>query len=93
MRQLKPSRDIRPVTEFRANAAQFIDQVRETCEPIILTQHGRGVAALIDLETFEAMIEDIELLRDIRTARAQVAGGEVVAHETFMQELRTPGVR
>ena len=30
MPKLKPSRDIQPVTEFRANAAQFIEQVQET---------------------------------------------------------------
>ena len=59
MRQLKPSRDIRPVTEFRANAAQFIEQVRETGEPIILTQHGKGAAVLLDLEAFEAMVEEL----------------------------------
>lgn len=91
MRQLKPSRDIRPVTEFRANAAQFIEQVRETGEPIILTQHGKGAAVLLDLEAFEAMVEELELLRDIRTARAQIAAGEVVPHATAMQTLRKPG--
>ena len=28
MSKVKPSRDIQPVTEFRANAAQFIEQVQ-----------------------------------------------------------------
>lgn len=91
MPHIKPSRDIRPVTEFRANAAQFIDQVRDTREPIILTQHGKGAAVLLDLETFESMIEEVELLRDIRTARSQTAAGEVIPHETLMRDLRTPG--
>jgi antitoxin YefM len=92
MRQLKPSRDIRPVTEFRANAAQFIEQVRETGEPIILTQHGKGAAVLLDLEAYEAMVEELELFRDIRTARAQIAAGEVIPHATAIQTLRKPGV-
>jgi len=34
---MKPSRDIQPVTEFRANAAQIIEQVQATGEPVILT--------------------------------------------------------
>ena len=44
MPRLKPSRDIQPVTECRANAAQFIEQVRETGEPVILTQSPHRTA-------------------------------------------------
>jgi prevent-host-death family protein len=47
MSKLKPSRDIQLVTELRANAAQFIEQVQETGEPVILTQHGRSAAVLL----------------------------------------------
>jgi prevent-host-death family protein len=49
MRRLKPSRDVQPVTEFRAHAAEFIEQVRNTGEPVILTQHRQSAAALISV--------------------------------------------
>lgn len=88
MRKLKPSRDIRPVTEFRANAAQFIEQVQQTGEPIILTQHGKGAAVLLDLEVFEALVEEVEVLRDIRISEAQVAAGEGIPHEDAMRRVR-----
>ncbi|HRN51924.1 MAG TPA: type II toxin-antitoxin system Phd/YefM family antitoxin [Gemmatimonadaceae bacterium] len=88
MRKLKPSRDIRPVTEFRANAAQFIEQVQQTGEPIILTQHGKGAAVLLDLEVFESLVEEIEVLRDIRISEAQVAAGEGIPHEEAMNRVR-----
>lgn len=44
--KLKSSRDIQPITEFGANAARFIEQVLETGEPIILTQHGQQCCRL-----------------------------------------------
>lgn len=89
MSRLKPSRDIQPVTEFRANAAQFISQVRETGEPVYLTQHGRSAAVLLDVEAYEAMLEELELLRDIRQAETEVASGKGLSHASVARRLRS----
>lgn len=88
MPKLKPSRDIQPVTEFRANAAQFIEQVRKTGEPVILTQHGKSAAVLLDVDAYEALIDEIELLRDVRTAEEQVAAGKGLSHAAVAKKLR-----
>ncbi|MBX3175592.1 MAG: type II toxin-antitoxin system Phd/YefM family antitoxin [Gemmatimonadaceae bacterium] len=85
---MKPSRDIQPVTEFRANSAQVIRQVRETGAPVFLTQNGRGAAVLLDVESYEAMIEELELLRDIRTSEAQLATGKGRSHSTVAKSLK-----
>lgn len=90
MPKLNPSRDIQPVTEFRANAAQFIEQVQETGEPLILTQHGRSAAALLDVDSYEAMTDELALLRDVRDAESQIAAGKGVAHSTVAKRLRAP---
>ncbi len=88
MSKLKPSRDIQPVTEFRANAAQFIDQVRETGEPMILTQHGRSAAVLLDVESYESMMDELSLLRDVRVAERQVSAGKSRSHAAVAKKLR-----
>lgn len=88
MPKLKPSRDIQPVTEFRANAAQFIEQVRETGEPVILTQHGKSAAVLLDVDAYESLMDEIELLRDVRTAEEQVAAGKGLSHAAVAKKLR-----
>ena len=88
MPKLKPSRDIQPVTEFRANAAQFIEQVQETGEPVILTQHGRSAAVLLNVESYEAMLDELALLRDVRLAEEQVAAGKAASHRAVAKKLR-----
>ena len=93
MPKLKPTRDIQPVTEFRANAAQFIDQVRETGVPVILTQHGRSAAVLLDVDAYESMIDELALLRDARAAEDQVAAGKGVPHRAVAKKLRARIVR
>ena len=88
MPRLKPTRDIQPVTEFRANAAQFIDQVRETGEPVFLTQHGRSAAVLLDVAAYEALMDELALLRDVRSAEDQIAAGKGVTHAAVAKKLR-----
>lgn len=89
MPKLKPSRDIQPITEFRANTAQFIEQVRETGEPVILTQHGRSAAVLLDVDAYESMMDELALLRDVRMAEAQVAAGKGLSHAAVAKKLRS----
>ncbi len=88
MPKLKPSRDIQPVTEFRANAAQFIEQVQATREPVILTQHGRSAAVLLDVASYEGMLDELALLRDVRTAEQELAAGKTLTHAAVAKKLR-----
>ena len=88
MPRLKPSRDIQPVTPFRANAAQIIDQVRATGAPIILTQHGQSAAVLLNVDEYEKMLDELELLRDVRHAERQVAAGKGRSHAAVAKGLR-----
>jgi antitoxin YefM len=75
------SEDIRPLSEFRANAAAFVEQVQSTRRPIVLTQRGRGAAVLLDVNEYERLVERAEVLEDIRVAEEQIARGEGVEHE------------
>ena len=81
MRRLKVSEDIRPLSEFRTGIASFVKQVHDTRRPLIITQHGKGVAVLLDAEEYEAMAEKIELLQDIQTSVSQIEAGQGVDHE------------
>lgn len=74
------SEDIHPLSEFRAHTAAFVQKLRETKRPVVLTQHGRSAAVLLDVGEYEALIEQIELLQDIHTAEEEVAKGEGIAH-------------
>jgi prevent-host-death family protein len=89
MPSLKPSQDVQPLSAFRANAAGFLDQVRATKRPLVLTQHGKSAAVVLDVDQYEALVEEIEVIRDIRQAKAELARGEGIPHEEVVAELRT----
>ncbi len=79
MQPLRLDEDIRPLSEFRAGVAGFVRRVSETRRPLLLTQHGRGVAVLVDVREFEAMRERLALLEDVSAAEADIAAGRVTA--------------
>lgn len=67
--------DIQPVTDFRANASSMLDQVRTTKRPLILTRRGRGAAVLIDIGAYQNLLDELDTLRDVQLAMADVAAG------------------
>lgn len=87
-RRLKLHTDIKPVSEFRANAAELIDQVRESGRPLVLTQRGHSAAVVLDVGEYERMVEEIELLSDVRTAVRQIDAGEGLTNRDAKAELR-----
>ena len=81
MQRLVLDRDIRPLSDFRAEASAFLQQVRDTKRPMVITQRGRSVAVLLDVGEYEEMLNKIELLQDIQTAEKQLAEGNYVSHK------------
>ena len=80
MRRLRLDKDIKPLSEFRANAATLVQQVQDTKRPLVLTQRGHSAAVVIDVTEFERLVDELELLRDIRLAERQLADGEGIPH-------------
>ncbi|AAM72496.1 MAG TPA: type II toxin-antitoxin system Phd/YefM family antitoxin [Chlorobaculum sp.] len=70
--------DIRPLSEFRANTAALITQVRKTGRPLVLTQHGKSAVVLLDVRHYQSMLSAFEQMHGLQSgAEASVlTGGE-----------------
>ena len=88
MPPLRPSTDVWPVTEFRANASSVLDQVHATKRPVILTQHGRSTAVLIDVKVYEGLLDELALVRAVRTGEEELAAGKTIAHADVEARIR-----
>jgi prevent-host-death family protein len=87
-RHLRIATDIKPVSDFRANAAGMIEQVKTSGRPLVLTQRGESAAVLLDVAVYQGMVEEIELLSDVRTAMKQIELGQVLSNSAAKAELR-----
>jgi antitoxin YefM len=81
MQRMNLAKDIKPISEFRANATTLLDQVGRTKRPLIITQHGKSAAVLLGVLEYEALLEKIELLIDIANAEEDIKNGRTVLQE------------
>ena len=54
---------------------------------MIITQRGKGVAVLLDINEYEAMQEKIELLQDIDKAERQIDDRKTTPHPRAKTEI------
>ena len=81
MQRLILDQDIKPMSEFRAHTAACIQQVQKSKRPVVITQHGKSAAVLIDVSEFEAMSQRLELLEDIALGESMIEEGKGIPHD------------
>jgi prevent-host-death family protein len=88
-----------PVSDLQTAADQYVDQVKKTKEPIVITQLGRAAALLVDYETYQGLVATLEEMSDpealskLQAAKEASARGEGVDHETVVAEFRARQAR
>ncbi len=61
---------IRPISDLR-NTNEISDLCHEKNEPIFITKNGYGDLVVMSIETYEAMLDENELDREIAQAEAE----------------------
>ncbi|MDA3797950.1 MAG: type II toxin-antitoxin system prevent-host-death family antitoxin [Kiritimatiellae bacterium] len=64
----------------RMNDAACIHKVQRSKRPVVITDHGKSEAILIDVAEFEAMFQRLELLEDIAMGESMIAEGKGIPH-------------
>jgi antitoxin YefM len=81
MNKLDLENDIKPLSDFRANAALYVKQIKNSKRPIILTQHGKSTAVLLDVKEYQSLLNKIDVLQDIQLAEQQIDEGHGIDHK------------
>ena len=45
-----------PISDLQSKAKKYVDQVKKTDQPVIVTQRGRAAAVLVSYESFEGLV-------------------------------------
>lgn len=75
------TKDIHPLTEFKRDTARFMDHLRDTGRPAVLTVNGQPVLVVMEAEAWQRQQEQVEFAQtvaDIRKGLAQARRGEGV---------------
>ena len=80
--------NLQPVTEVKRRATELIKELQETKQPMLITQHGRAAAVMMDVESYDAMQRRMEILMALSEGRRELAEGRGIPHEQVMAEMR-----
>ncbi|RMA80949.1 type II toxin-antitoxin system Phd/YefM family antitoxin [Umboniibacter marinipuniceus] len=80
------------VTSLKRQATTILAQLHEDKEPILITEHGKPSAYLVDVSDYDAMAKRMEILEGIARGQRDVLEGRVKtqseAKEMFSKWLK-----
>jgi len=79
---------IKPISYFKANAAEIIQELGEVGEPMIITQNGEAKAIVQDIVSYEKTQETLALLKILALGEQQVREGRTVPASKAMRRFR-----
>jgi len=66
-----------PITDFKRNGGKVLDALRQDRSPVIITEHGRAAAVLLDVASYEAITRRFEILQGIEEGSGTLRKGEL----------------
>jgi prevent-host-death family protein len=88
MRPVRVSEDIVPVSDFKAQAADWLKRVAETGQPVVITQNGKAAGVLISPAEFDRLTERARFLAAIDEGLADENAGRVLTQADVVAEMK-----
>jgi prevent-host-death family protein len=87
------TKDIRSLTDFKRNTTEFLEDLKRTKHPLVLTVNGKAELVVQDAESYQELLNAAELLETLKGLKrgleqmkqGQGKGAEEVFAELFAQ--------
>lgn len=76
-----------PLTDMKRQPGKVLDTLRQERAPMVITEHGRAAAVLLDVATYEAMTRRADILKGLEEAERDIAEGRVHSWEEVKKDL------
>jgi prevent-host-death family protein len=75
-----------PVSDLRQDAAAILKRVRNSNEPLIVTQRGRAAAVMLSVKSYERVDYERRLLRQLLRGEKEIGSGDGHDLESVLAE-------
>ena len=75
------------VTTLKRQATEIIAALAEHRDPVLITQHGRPAAYLLDVATYEGLQDKLAVLEMIARGERAIQERRVVSHKTARERM------
>ncbi len=86
------SKDIHSLSDFKRNTSEFLERMRGSGHPLVLTINGKAELVVQDAASYQKLLErvdEMEALEGIQRGLADVEAGRVTPLKKFEKEFRT----
>ena len=88
MRTVRISEDIVPVSDFKAQAADWLRRVAETGHPLVITQNGKAAGVLVSPVEFDRLRERARFVSAVEEGLADADAGRLRDHDEVVTRMR-----
>ena len=85
------SKDIHSLSDFKRNTSEFLEQMRGSGHPVVLTINGKAELVVQDALSYQKLldrVDELEALEGIKRGLADVEAGRVMPLRQFESEFR-----
>ena len=83
------SSNIKPISYFKANAAEVLQDLSENRQAYVITQNGEAKAVMQDIATYESTQETLALLKILALGNQEIAEGKTKPIADVVRRLRS----
>lgn len=77
-----------PITDMKRQAGKVLDALRQDRSPVVITEHGRAAAVLLDMASYDALTRRYEILKGLEEGEQDIAEGRTISWTEGKKELR-----
>lgn len=85
---MKYSEDVKPISFFKAHAAEVVRDVVDNGKTMIITQNGEAKVILQDVHSYEQMQESLALLKILALSNKSRQEGKIESIEEAFADIR-----
>jgi prevent-host-death family protein len=85
------AKDIHSLSEFKRNTSEFLDQMRGSGHPVVLTINGKAELVVQDAASYQKLldrVDELEALEGIKRGLSDIEAGRVTPLRKFEREFR-----
>lgn len=76
------------VTSLKRRATEIIRDLNKKHEPVLITEHGKPAAYLIDVQSFQKITRKTELLEGLARGESAIKQGRVVPQKDAEERMK-----
>ena len=75
------------VTTLKRQATQILSDLHSTHDPVLITEHGKPSAYLVDVESFDLLQDRIKILEGIVMGEKAIRDGRTFTHSQAKERM------